>query len=91
MSERVLGLQVFRDVDPYSAVHQPASLELTVPHPLKGFVSDITKLSYVSVSGFDVRGSRTSIVQVPQLPTTLGRAASNAMEWVATRYIGLRT
>ncbi len=90
MQETVFGLPVFRDVNPSSTEHQPGSIELCLPQPLRGFAFDLTKTSFVSVKGFDIRGKQTSAVQVPQLPTALGNAASSAIEWVATRFVGLR-
>jgi uncharacterized protein YndB with AHSA1/START domain len=94
MKEASFGTPILRNTPPSGESHPSSTVEVTEPHRLAtGYSMEgpTTKLSYITVTGFNEKGDRTSLHQIPQLPTALGRVASRALEWLAIRASALRT
>jgi hypothetical protein len=80
MKDSSFGIPIIRETSFASVDHQPGTLEVTKPHPLAsnsyGDGYTPTKLSYVTVRGYDLEGQQVGYHHVVQLPTRLGDIAT---------------
>lgn len=88
MKDSSFGIPIIRDTSFSCGDHQPATVEVTRPHPLdKSYVRDYvpTKLSYVTVRGYGQTGEQVGYHHVVQLPTRLGNVATQlvASAWAS--------